>query len=328
MKHLLFFLSLFCCSCSEQKNEMAWHGHAMTIPYHIHVGTLPKKLSYNQVYTIIEKTFQEIDETFNKYNPNSELSRLNQWKEDLPFHCSSKLFFLLQQCDLFYKLSGGRFDPTISPLKEALSKNSTPSKEALPPIGWKNLSLSDDGSVRKSNERISLDLGAIAKGYAVDLLIETLFDIGIKDLYVEWGGEIRTKGTHPEDRPWKIGIVSPNDDSPHIIELEEAALATSGDYLQTWTLFKEGKEQTFSHFFDPEKQAPYPGSAQKSITVKHESCLVADALATIFCMLEPDEDPNLFLQENVLPLFPTARIIFPNNYPSTSGSRKTELTHI
>jgi len=296
---------------------MHWHGNAMTIPYHIHIGQLPPNVSYNQAYAVIEKTFREIDETLNKYNPLSEISKFNHWKEKTPFACSPKLFFLLQQCEHFYLLSNGRFDPTISPLKEswklALMDRVLPSKEALenlPPIGWENISLYDNGSVCKSDKRVALDLGGIAKGYAVDLLVEHLADLGVTEMYVEWGGEIRVQGGHQEKRAWNIGIYSPDEEKPmRFIEINEGALATSGDYLQAWSLFTDGKELCFSHFLDPQKKAPYPAS-KKSVTIKHESCLVADALATVFCTLSPDEDPNDFLQEKVLPAFPKASLVF------------------
>lgn len=289
----------------------------MTIPYHIHIGPFPSHISENQVLDVITKTFREVDETFNKYNPSSELSTLNSWEKGLPFPCSSRLFYVLKQCDLFYRISDGRFDPTISPLKElwkeALSRHSVPSKEdlaALPPIGWENLCLHDSCQVIKSDASIAIDLGGIAKGYAVDLLVESLSDIGITNMYVEWGGEIRTQGNHPEDRAWKIGILSPcNGESPKVVEVREKALATSGDSIQSWSVFHNGKERRLSHFLDPKKLQPLPGSTNRSVTIKYDSCLVADALATIFCTLSPEEDPYLFLHERVLPVFPSAEVI-------------------
>ena len=162
------------------------------------------------------------------------------------------------------ELSEGRFDPTIEPLqklwKEHLAQGTVPSKPQidalLPAIGWNKIHLSK-GKICKDHDLTSLDLGGIAKGYCVDLLVERLNANGYPSIFVEWGGEIRTSGQHPDNRPWTIFISRFGNPDPEkalaILTLRNQAIATSGDYIQQWKVQKEntGEEAVYFHIIDP-----------------------------------------------------------------------------
>lgn len=267
----------------------------MTINYRITIGSLLEKKEEAFVKQIITETFREVDTVYNKWNPHSELSLLNNLGAGEKVALSEKLTHLLLITDRIVKLTEGKFDPTIEPLqkvwKSALNAGKTPSEEALKPIldsvGWDKIHLSE-GLFWKDHARTSLDLSGIAKGYGIDLLAERLKKAGFDDLYIEWGGEIRTFGAHPEERPWRVFISRLGDQTLEnavaLIELNNQALATSGDYLQNWTVHRPGTSGFihYTHIFDPKTKAPlemtYHSIASSSVLAN--SCAEADGLAT------------------------------------------------
>ncbi|MFN4174468.1 MAG: FAD:protein FMN transferase, partial [Parachlamydiaceae bacterium] len=193
----------------------------MTIDYKVTIGHPLETNEIDIVKNIIKATFDEVDEIYNRWNPKSELSRLNKSRSIEPIQISDKLYNLLSYAAKFVKISEGRFDPTVEPLvvlwKSKLEKNEIPSDEELMKVrsyvGWNHIHL-DDHFFRKDHHLTEIDLGGIAKGYAVDLVTENLLKAGYKNLLVDWGGEIRASGMHPENRAWKIFISRLNDMNP------------------------------------------------------------------------------------------------------------------
>ena len=134
-----------------------------------------------------------------------------------------------------------------------------------------------NGSVRKTSP-IALDLNGIAKGYGVDRLAETLAAYGIDDALVGIDGELRARGLRPDGQAWTIAVEAPDADrrAPHsILTLQDAAVATSGDYRH-WV---EVQGRRLSHTMDPGRGAPLIASPA-SVTVVARSCAEADAWAT------------------------------------------------
>ncbi|MFN6925001.1 MAG: FAD:protein FMN transferase [Tabrizicola sp.] len=135
----------------------------------------------------------------------------------------------------------------------------------------------DAGRVRKTAP-VTLDLNGIAKGYGVDRLAQTLFDHGIRDALVGIDGEMRAMGLRPDGHPWTIAVERPdhNRRAPHsILTLQDAAVATSGDYRHCVTV--NGRQ--LSHTIDPASGAPLL-SPPASVTVIAPTCAEADAWAT------------------------------------------------
>lgn len=319
---LLGFLWAFLLlSCDHNPNEQlvtSFEGTAMTINYRVIIGTSLQKKEETLVKQIINETFREVDTIYNKWNPKSELSLLNNLQAKEKVALSEKLMRLLIITDRIVKLTEGKFDPTIEPLQKiwrtALEASKTPSLEALKPIllsvGWDNIHFSE-GVFWKDHSLTSLDLSGIAKGYAIDLLVEGLKKIGLDNIYVEWGGEVRTFGSHPEGRPWRVFISRLGDQRPEkalaLVELHDQALATSGDYLQNWTVRRPGTDSFmhYTHIFDPKTKAPLEMTRQSiaSASVLANSCAEADGLATAAMCFDNMEGASLWA-ENLKKQYP------------------------
>jgi thiamine biosynthesis lipoprotein len=297
---LLFFLLIVSCGRQDPpKATTVFSGNSMTIDYKIIVGKSLTDLEASSVQKVIGFTFHEVDWIYNKWNPESELSHLNQLPAQVKVRISAELLNLLQITDQIVVLSEGRFDPTIESVqqlwKSKLSAGKIPSNEEIEEVssmtGWNKIHF-EGGIFYKEKDGIQLDLGGIAKGHCIDLLVERISDLGCNDLLVEWGGEMRGLGMHPEGRPWQIYISHFSE--PKLekaldrLGLTDQAIATSGDYMQNW---KVG-DATYFHIIDPRTFHPLQMSEKSiaSTSVLAPTCAIADGLATAAMLFNtPDE---------------------------------------
>lgn len=290
----------------------------MTIHYQITIGSPLTVVEHARIAQIIADTFSHVDQIYNCWNPESELSHLNGLDANCSASISSELEALLQITEEVVKLSEGRFDPTVRSLQELwkqhLEADTTPNPEEITSLasslGWNQIHFSH-GCFWKEQKCITLDLGGIAKGYCVDLLAERLLAAGYPNLFVEWGGEIRTAGHHPEGRPWHLFISRFEDTNPtHAIahlDLTNGALATSGDYFQHWNV----KEKSFFHIFNPETKSPMVKGETTiaSASVLAPTCTLADGLATT-AMLFPSRAAAELWAKKIQEIYPTVQFWF------------------
>jgi FAD:protein FMN transferase len=293
MTLFIFLFMAMLCGCQSGDGTTSFTGNAMTMQYKIVIGQDLPQPQADLVEGIIQKTFHETNAIFNKWNPDSELSKLNRLKACEASPLSAELLRLFNETDRIVVLSQGKFDPTIEPLqnlwKQKLKSGKIPSDEEIqeiaPAIGWNKISFAD-GAFKKEHDKTQLDFGGIAKGLCIDIIVERLKEAGFNDLYVEWGGEIRTAGNHPQGRLWTIFISRLGDTDPDnaiaTVPLMDQAIATSGDYLQNWTV----DQKTYFHIFDPATLRPLEATPTSiaSASVAASNCALADGLATIAMM--------------------------------------------
>lgn len=304
LSNLLLFLVCSCQQSPPQHIEQrpdgitAFTGEAMTMNYSILIGQALDNKQEEMISKTIAATFQEVNDIYNKWNPESELSHLNRLSAHQVVTISPSLENLLKDTQRIVELSEGRFDPTVEPLeqlwKNKLKNQTIPSSEELQSIanqiGWNKIHFGN-GVFYKDHENVQLDLGGIAKGLCIDLLVERLNQQGYSNLFVEWGGEIKTTGVHPRGRPWTIFISRLGNDHPEdavaTLLLENQAIATSGDYMQFWTLSQKDEKGidkiiTYFHIFDPHTLKPLEitHTSIASTSVVASTCAFADGLAT------------------------------------------------
>ena len=152
------------------------------------------------------------------------------------------------------------------------------------------LSIDEDKSVVSFlKEGVKIDLGAIAKGYAVDRAIRKIRELRVKSCLIDAGGDIYCLGNKEGDL-WQVGIRHPRkkNEIMDIIKLESKAVATSGDYEQMFIL----NDKRYSHIIDP--KTGYPADKGIiSVTVIAPYCLTADALATSIFVLGKNKGMDL-----------------------------------
>lgn len=339
---LLQLIAFILSSCQEnnlkEEKISIFSGNTMTIDYRVIVGKRLSKEEFLSIEQAISAIFNSIDTTFNNWNPNSELSKLNQLKANVTVPISSQLRIFLKQTERIVNLTNGFFDPTMDPLyklwKKHLAKGETPTVSDIETVsqslGWNKIHLIGQ-NFYKDHDETSIDLGGIVKGHCVDLLVEKLNKLGFGDVLVEWGGEIRTTGTHPEGRPWVVfvrGFESLNPSKALAkIEMNDLALATSGDYLQNWTVMKEGREVTYFHIVHPLLKQPLIATEESiaSVSVATSTCALADAIATSLMLFPSIDEAKQWIQgvSHKIPMRCWIATRKSSEYIETQGTFKT-----
>lgn len=286
-------------------------GTAMFIPYRIIIGQPLSSTQKKQVEAIIASTFDDVHQRYDQWNPSSEVSQLNRLPAGEHATLSPELASFLHLVDKVVTMTQGRFDPTMEPVRqlwqphlEAGTKPSARDIAALRPhVGWHHIHLDGDHFSKDSNE-VQLNLDAIAKGFAVDLIAHALQQAGYRSTFIEWGGEIKGNGKHPEGRPWRVYISGVDSSAPEnafaYVSLEDSAVATSGDYYQQWTVTDDqGDTESYCHVYDPRTLSPLQVTSHAicSASVVASSCAVADALATAAMVFSHLNDAHQWTEE-------------------------------
>ncbi|MFC1594620.1 FAD:protein FMN transferase, partial [Candidatus Omnitrophota bacterium] len=237
---------------------------------------------------------EHIERLLSIYDATSEISQLNKKRK---ITASWKTIQLIKKSKTLNTLTRGAFDITVGPLtqiwKKAIEEEALPHKSSVKKA--KNLVNAQGIEINEilmkislSKSGIQLDLGAIAKGFAVDVAIKKLRELGITSCLINAGGDIYCLGKK-YDTNWQVGIKHPRaQKTVKTLSLANRAIATSGDYEQFFTL--QGKR--YSHIIDP--HTGYPAdSGVVSVTVIADDCLTADALATSIVVLGKTEGEAL-----------------------------------
>lgn len=237
-----------------------------------------------------------INRHFSPYLEDSELSRLNRKavtaSEQAPLSISEELTWLLAQSIRYGKLTEGAFDVTFGSVGRYYDyrKGEQPDEAArealLAAIDYRKIQLDAEArEVYFEHPKLYVDLGGIAKGYAVDRAIAILRERGIEHASVGAGGDTRLLGDH-RGRPWRVGIKNPRapDDVAIMLPLENEAISTSGDY-ERYFINEEGER--IHHILNPRTGVSARGIA--SATVLGPNSIDTDALSTsVFVMgVEP-----------------------------------------
>jgi thiamine biosynthesis lipoprotein len=237
-----------------------------------------------------------VDDTMSRFKPSSDVGRANLRAAHEPVAVSRETMEVLNESLRWAESSGGSFDPCLGRavgLWDVSHRHTPPPADEVTRLAGRNLfrqlEVGQHGGraiVRFHDPDVSLDLGGIAKGYGVDRAVAVLRDHGIEHALVGAGGDIYALGQSPSGEPWHVGVQSPDDPDALAgsLYLENAAVATSGDYRQ---FFEHGRRR-YHHLLDPRTGEPRR-SPQHSVSVMAETCMAADAAATFaFGSTDPD----------------------------------------
>jgi len=293
----LLFLFIF-FSFQGVRNP-SWNGSTMGTHYSITLVDRLRPAELRKIKMSIEHRLGAVNDEMSMWDPASELSRFNQTRSVHPFPVSAPLAKVVAAALEMSEQTGGLFDPTIKPLvdywgfgarhrRDRMSNiergmPNTEGKETLEFlmefVGWEKV-LPAGNSLSKKEENVQIDLSAIAKGYGVDEVAGVIRSFGITNFLVEIGGEIHLAGLSPDQKPWRIGIESPDAGCGvevfQTLELRGGAMATSGDYRN----IRAREDGTrYSHIINPKTGRPAETDIA-SVSVLAGSCMDADAAAT------------------------------------------------
>jgi len=246
------------------------------------MGTFVQVISPSkEAGVIVFAEFQRIENLLSKYKPDSEVSRLNKLGK---LRVSPDTFYIIKGAKEFWQASDGAFDITVAPLVDLwgfTDKNySIPKEEriknTLRLVGSGKIILHEaDNVVEFMLSGMKIDLGAIAKGYALDCAVKKLKESGINSCLINAGGQVYCLGDR-FGRPWKIAIKEPRGTKiTSYLQLKDKSVSTSGDYEQYFIKAR----RRYNHILNP--KTGYPAdSGVYSVTVIAQDGLTADALST------------------------------------------------
>ena len=248
------------------------------------------------VHKAIRGAVDSVDQAMSTFKPDSELSRFNSVGTE-EFAVSEDLARVVAAALWVAEVSEGALDVTVGPLVDAWGFGPEGWLEVpdgdrvaalMETVGWRKLVLDPEAkTLRKTIEGVRVDLSAIAKGFAVDKVLEEVVALGFEGVMVEIGGEVRTVGFNEMGRPWRIGVERPDEEdrvAGQALEVSGRALATSGDYRN----FREIGGNRISHTIDPRTGGPVDHNLA-SVSVLAGTCVEADAWATALNVLGPEE---------------------------------------
>jgi thiamine biosynthesis lipoprotein len=240
---------------------------------------------------------RRLDESMSTYKPTSEVSLVNARAADGPLHISKELFDLLVTAKEYSVLTDGAFDITYASVgylydfRKRIRPDEAQITKALPAVNFRHVLLDPKNqTVQFSQKGVRIDLGGIAKGYAVDCGINVLKSRGFTRAYVGAGGDSRIIGDR-FGKPWMVGIRDPRKGEGEVITripLVDAAISTSGDYER---FFDEGGVR-YHHIIDP--HTGHSASKVRSATVIGPNATRTDGLSKTAFVLGPEKAMEIY----------------------------------
>ena len=297
-KTVLLILSLFLISCVP-KEKKAYNDSTLQAGFDtvitIQLYTFDQE-EFDRVFQEAAGVFLYYNNLFDKYHDHDipNIKTINDNAGIKPVEVDQRLIDMLLMSKKFSEASGNQFDVTLGAVlnlwhdvREKAENNEAyrlPDNEALQKAkacsGWDKVIIDDENNtVYLTDPCVSLDVGAVAKGYTVQIVSEMLIHKGYVNGFVNAGGNVQILGSKINGDPWKTGILTPyvGNSSQSLIMLalsEEDALVTSGDY-QRYFIYND---EIMHHIIDP--HTLYPARHAKSVSVLCKDSGIADILST------------------------------------------------
>ena len=294
---IFLLLSLVSCEFSiirpiEKTRDMMGTYVSITVFSNEYTGNKAINTAFDRI--------KEIEDIASIFDENSEASFLN--RNGYLDNPSPEFLDLINSSLYYHDISGGCFDITVQPLldlwsgglwKETAEVQAEKIEETLAVIGSDKIVVSDN-RIEFKVDGMSITLGGIAKGYAVDEAMKVLKEFGIKQALINAGGDLYAMGTKPDGTSWTVELENPDDLDNADTDIEplptfafaDKAVATSGNYYRYYDPEKE-----VGHIMDP--RTGYTTNSCISVTIIADTCMKADALATSVFVMGPDDGMNL-----------------------------------
>jgi thiamine biosynthesis lipoprotein len=288
------------------------HGETMGTSWCVKL-VASSRVDLHAVHAEIQTRLDCVVAQMSTWEADSDISRFNRSVANTWQPLPPEFFAVLSCAMETARESGGAYDPTIGPLVEAWGFGPAQSGYRIPGegelgsaqarLGWHRVSLRSENMSALQPSGVQLDLSAIAKGYAVDLVTRHLRDRGIAAALIEVGGELYGYGRKADGSAWQVLVeATPDAESDEgaacVIALDGIAVATSGD---RWHAFEQGGTR-YSHTLDPRTGKPVE-TAAAAVTVIADDAMHADAWATALTVMGAEAGHRFAQQWNIAARF-------------------------
>ncbi len=287
---LFYLFTIFSTSCTE-KEFHEFSGETMGTNYTIKYSAKLSNQSNNK--NKVDQLLEDINNQMSTYISDSEISRFNTFNDTTWFAISDEFAYVIVSSFKYYEISNGLYDITVMPLVNLWGFGpeiflDIPSKTQIDSVLQfvsQDLIEIDGNKIRKKDPRVQIDLSSIAKGYAVDQIIEIL---DYENIMVEIGGEVRTLS---DGKLWRIGVSAPsidnfNYDIEYIVPITNHSLATSGNYRN---FYVDDNKNFYHHEINPLSGYPIQSNLGSISILTTTSCMEADGLSTALYMMDTKE---------------------------------------
>ena len=254
------------------------------------MGTIVSVTLYESYDDKIDDIFSYIyslDSMISRYNEKSYIAMINSNAGISPVTVPDEVYGLVKVSLEMAKETDGLFNPAIGPLsslwgfgtEEARVPSSDEIESVLPLLDWRKIKLSDDdNSVFLENEGMAIDLGAVGKGWAADMIDSYLDELGVEHALVNLGGNVLLHGGKADGSAWRVGIRDPENLSSSYasVAIENGTVITSGGYQR----YIEKDGEIYHHILNPETGYPFQTDIL-SATVIGDSGTLSDMLSTV-----------------------------------------------
>ena len=260
------------------------------------VAFATESLSDRDTASAIERAFDEmarLEEVLSDYRETSELSRLNRDAAQRHVPCSQDLYEFMTAAVSYSRMTNGAFDVTVAPLVRlwdlrgaGRAAGPLEVEETLRHVGASLIELHAEGrTIRFAREGVSIDPGALGKGFALDAAAAVLRRRGVRAALLDFGGQVLAIGSPPGQPAWTVDIAHPvrRDEAALTIKVRDASVSTSGNSERVVML--DGTP--VGHIVDPKTGMPL--RTRGSVTVIAASGAEADALSTALLVMGPHE---------------------------------------
>ncbi|MBS1120218.1 MAG: ApbE family lipoprotein [Deltaproteobacteria bacterium] len=311
----------------DPDRKFEYHGQAMGTVISIYLWTDDERKAA-QAAEVVIKEMKRIDAVMTTWTPDSEVSRINTAAGDKPVAVSEETFAVIDRAQDIAKRTRGIFDITVGAFKglwkfdqdmDGTLPDPGEVKKRLASIGYKDIVLDKaKHTVFLRRKGMSITLGGIAKGYAVDKCVKLLHDLGFTSFMVQAGGDMYIAGKKGT-APWVVGIRDPRGREGATFAsapIEDHSFSTSGDYERGFV--KDGIR--YHHILDP--RTGQPARASRSVTIRAKDAFTADAWSKVMFILGWKESLKVIDREKLTD-FEVAWVDDKNEVRLTKGLDKT-----
>jgi thiamine biosynthesis lipoprotein len=290
---------------TRQPTKIEYADHAMGTNVTVWLWTADERGAAQAAEAVFAE-MKRLDQEMTTWDPTSEVSQINAAAGRKPVKVSAETFAVIQRAIDISKRSRGLFDITVGAFKglwkfdyqdmDGSLPDPAEVKKRLALVNWKDIVLdARRHSVFLRRKGMSITLGGIAKGYAVDRCVEILRKRGFTDFMMQAGGDMYIAGKKGHE-PWTVAIRDPRGTANSFFAfapVENHSFSTSGDYERSF--MKNGVR--YHHILDT--RSGQPARASRSVTIRAKDAFTADAWSKVMFIMGPKAAIELIKRERL-----------------------------